>query len=237
MIICGIDFRTNLDPPSMPPRLIALGDVHGCLAALTAVLEAVQPQPDDTLVFLGDYVDRGPDSRGVIETLLQLAATCRLAPVLGNHDEMFMKVCAGANDLLANWLMFGGDATLASYGNLRPEEIPQEHLRFIRNCRMFYETDNYIFLHGSYRPALPMAEQSTRLVIWGKIRPEPPGPHCSGKTVIVGHTAQRDGNVLDLGYLKCIDTCCYGDGYLTALDVDTGQTWQADKRGRLRHSG
>jgi serine/threonine protein phosphatase 1 len=235
MIIRGIDFRTNLEPPSMPSRLIAVGDVHGCLAALTAVLEEVRPRPDDTLVFLGDYIDRGPDSRGVMETMLRLSSTCRLTPLLGNHDELFMKVCAGANDLLANWLMFGGEATLASYGNSQPEHVPQEHLRFIRNCRLYYETDEYIFVHGCYHPALSMAEQSPRLMIWGKIRPDPPGPHRSGKTVVVGHTAQRDGNVLDLGYLKCIDTCCYGEGYLTALDLGTGQIWQADKQGRLRN--
>ncbi|MBN2578043.1 MAG: serine/threonine protein phosphatase [Pirellulales bacterium] len=218
----------------MPSRLIAVGDVHGCLPALTAVLEAVGPQPDDTLVFLGDYVDRGPDSRGVLETMLRLSQACRLVPLLGNHDELFMKVCAGANDLRANWLIFGGEATLASYGNSQPEHVPQEHLRFIRNCRMYYETDDYLFVHGSYHPELPMAQQSPRLMIWGKIRPEPPGPHRSGKTVIVGHTAQREGNVLDLGHLKCIDTCCYGDGYLTAFEPDTGRIWQADKQGRLR---
>jgi serine/threonine protein phosphatase 1 len=65
------------------------------------------------------------------------------------------------------------------------------------------------------------------------MRPVPPGPHYSGKIAILGHTAQRDGRILDLGYLKCIDTCCYGEGNLTALEVHTGQTWQADKRGRL----
>lgn len=218
----------------MPSRLIAVGDVHGCLAALTALLDAVQPQPDDTLVFLGDYVDRGPDSRGVLERLIQLSSECQLISLLGNHDELFMKVCAGANDLLVNWLMFGGEATLASYGNPELEHVPQEHLRFIRNCPMYHENGEYIFIHGSYHPELPMSRQSPRLMTWGKIRPEPPGPHCSGKTVILGHTAQRNGNVLDLGHLKCIDTCCYGDGYLTALELHTGQTWQADKLGRLR---
>jgi serine/threonine protein phosphatase 1 len=218
----------------MPSRLIAIGDIHGCLAALSSLLESVQPQPDDTLVFLGDYVDRGSDSRGVMERMLQLSASCRLVTLLGNHDELFMKVCAGAQDLLANWLMFGGDATLRSYGDVLPEQVPQEHLRFFRNCPLYYETEQYIFVHGSYHPELPMAQQSPRLMIWGKIRPEPPGPHRSGKTVIVGHTAQRSGDILDLGYLKCIDTCCYDKGWLTAYAPDTGQTWQANKQGQLR---
>jgi len=69
---------------------------------------------------------------------------------------------------------------------------------------------------------------------WESLKLRQPGPHCSGKTAIVGHTAQRDGEILDLGYLKCIDTCCYGEGWLTALDVDSGQVWQADKEGRMR---
>lgn len=78
-----------------------------------------------------------------------------------------------------------------------------------------------------------MERQILQTLIWGKIRPTPPGPHCSGKTVIVGHTAQRNGQILDLGYLKDIDTCCYGEGFLTALDVETGQIWQADKSGKM----
>jgi len=218
----------------MSSRLLAFGDVHGCLAALKAVLEATRPQPEDTLVFLGDYVDRGPDSRGVLELLLTLQSQCRLVPLMGNHDELFLKVCAGAQDLLENWLMFGGDATLQSYGMTQPDGIPPEHLRFIRNCRLYYETERYLFIHGSYRPDLPISQQSPRTMIWGKIRTPPPDPHCSGKTVILGHSAQRNGEVLDLGYLKCIDTCCYGEGYLTALEPDIGETWQADKQGRLR---
>ncbi len=61
-----------------------------------------------------------------------------------------------------------------------------------------------------------------------------PGPHISGKTAIIGHASQKSGEILDLGYLKCIDTWCYGDGWLTALDIDSGQMWQADKAGRMR---
>ena len=76
--------------------------------------------------------------------------------------------------------------------------------------------------------------------ILGAIDPRPndtrkiPGPHLSGKTVITGHTAQRDGALLDLGYLKCIDTKCYSGGYLTALDVTSGELWQANERGEMR---
>jgi serine/threonine protein phosphatase 1 len=221
-------------PPPMPERLIAIGDIHGCLAAFTAILEQIAPQSDDTLVTLGDYVDRGPDSRGVLELLIQLRAKCRLVPLLGNHDEIFMDVCEDEDDLLNDWLCFGGDATLASYKTSQPSKIPAAHLEFVGSCILLYETQRHFFTHGSYAPKVPLNEQDPRVMLWGKMRPDPPGPHYSGKIAIVGHTAQRDGKILDLGHLKCIDTCCYGEGFLTAMEVNTGQVWQADKSGRMK---
>jgi serine/threonine protein phosphatase 1 len=218
----------------MPTRLIAISDIHGCLPALESVLKMVSPARDDTIVTLGDYVDRGPDSRGVIERLIGLQGACNLVPLLGNHDEMLIDIYNGRADLLGDWLSFGGDATLASYGTSRPEAIPENHIEFLEDCLLYYETGKHIFLHGTYDPALPMERQKSKTLLWDKIRPVPPGPHCSGKTMIVGHTAQRNGEILDLGYLKCIDTCCYGAGWLTAMDVESGQVWQADKGGGMR---
>jgi serine/threonine protein phosphatase 1 len=214
-------------------RLIAIGDIHGCIAALKAILEQIAPQPDDTIVTLGDYVDRGPDTRGVIEMLLQLQKACRLVPLLGNHDDILLSLCEGGEEIMADWLNFGGDTTMASYQMTRPESIPAEHIQFLRSCSMIFETERHFFTHGSYDPKLPFDKQSVAQMLWGKLRPEPPGPHYSGKIAIVGHTAQRDGRILDLGYLKCIDTCCYGNGFLTALEVNTGQVWQTDKNGRM----
>ena len=116
----------------------------------------------------------------------------------------------------------------------RPSSAPEPHLEFIRNCALLFESDRHFFTHGSYDSNVPLDLQNPRIMLWGKMRPDPPGPHCSGKVAIVGHTAQRDGKILDLGYLKCIDTCCYGEGFLTALDVNSGEVWQADKTGRLK---
>jgi serine/threonine protein phosphatase 1 len=218
----------------MPGRLIAIGDIHGCLAALLSILGAIKPTGEDTIVTLGDYIDRGPDCRGVIDCLIRLQPYCRLVPLLGNHDVLLIDIRNGQSELVADWLLFGGDATLMSYGTKRPEDIPADHIEFLENCMLYFETEKHLFLHGTYDPALPMERQSLQTLLWDKIRPTPPGPHCSGKIVIVGHTAQRTGKILDLGYLKCIDTCCYGDGYLTALDIQTGQIWQADKTGKMR---
>lgn len=218
----------------MPARLIAISDIHGHLTALKAILNAIEPKKEDTIVTLGDYIDRGPDSRGVIDHLIDLQSVVNLVPILGNHDEILIDIRNGQPDLLPEWLLFGGEATLMSYGTMQPEDIPLKHVEFLEECQLYFETENHIFLHGTYDPALPMERQRSEMLLWDKIRPTPPGPHCSGKTVIVGHTAQRSGNILDLGYLKCIDTCCYGEGFLTALDVQTGQIWQVDKTGKIR---
>jgi serine/threonine protein phosphatase 1 len=216
------------------PRTIAIGDIHGCLAAFEALLGAIRPQPDDTIVTLGDYVDRGSDCRGTIERLLTLGRQCRLIPLLGNHEEMMLAVYDGHHELYVEWLMFGGSATIESYGVEQPEDIPPTHIEFLRGCRLIHETPRHFFLHGNYQADLPLSKQSREMVIWDAVKKRRPGPHCSGKTAIVGHSSQKCGEILDLGYLKCIDTWCYGDGWLTALDVDSGQAWQADKNGKMR---
>jgi serine/threonine protein phosphatase 1 len=214
-------------------RTIAIGDIHGCSAALEAVLRAIDPRPDDTLITLGDYVDRGPDSRGVIETLIRLRSSCRLIPLLGNHDEAFLEALQGLE--IGLWMAMGGAATLASYGRqVGPGAIPGEHLAFFESCLTYHETQSHIFVHASYDPDLPPADQPRETLLWASLRDAIPGPHRSGKAFITGHTAQKSGEVLDLGYLKCIDTYCYGGGWLTALEVGSGQTWQTDRQGRMR---
>lgn len=214
-------------------RLIALGDIHGYSASLDALLEAIALEPEDTLVPLGDYIDRGPDSRGVLERLIALAPRRRLMPILGNHDEMLLSLWDGEAGL-ADWLGFGGRQTLASYGCDDPREIPQGHIDFLRGCLPYHETDRHFFVHASYWAELSLERQPAEALRWDSLKYRRPGPHRSGKTAIVGHTAQADFEILDLGYLKCLDTCCYGGGWLTAMEVNTGQLWQADPEGRLR---
>jgi serine/threonine protein phosphatase 1 len=219
------------------PRTIAIGDIHGCLAALESLLAALQPRPFDTIVLLGDYIDRGPDSRGVIERLLRLGGECQLITLLGNHDEMLLQVYDGQAELYVDWLLFGGNATLQSYDTLRPEEIPAEHIAFLRSCRLWHESERFFYVHGNYLAELPLGAQPRETLLWDSLKTRRPGPHCSGKTAIVGHASQRSGEILDLGYLKCIDTWCYGGGWLTAMDVQSGRAWQADRDGRPRESG
>ena len=213
------------------PRTIAIGDIHGCSAALAAILAAIDPRPDDTLIPLGDYIDRGPDSRGVIDQLLALESRCQLVPLLGNHELVLLGVAAGEMPM-SFWIeACGGAATLASYGGLL-ENIPAAHWEFFRNCRRYHETEKHIFLHANYDAELPLADQFDDALFWLHLDRIPP-PHQSGKKVFVGHTPQRSGRILDAGHIICIDTFCCGDGCLTAYDVDSGQFWQAEKGGVL----
>ena len=109
----------------MTARLIAIGDIHGCLAALRTILDAIAPGSDDTIVTLGDYIDRGPDSRGTIDSLIHLQSSCRLVPLLGNHDVMLIDILNGQPDLLPDWLLFGGNATLDVLWHLKaPKNSP-----------------------------------------------------------------------------------------------------------------
>jgi Calcineurin-like phosphoesterase len=219
----------------MPPRVIAIGDIHGCAIALRAMLKAIAPQSDDTIVILGDCVDRGPDSRGVIEQLLELRKRCRLVPLLGNHEEMMLTHLGGRTQP-DNWLLCGGDATLDSYSRVQDESaVPPEHIEFISSWVDFWETDTHFFAHGAYDPEQSLTSQRWPIWRWHSLRDAVPKPHVSGKTAVVGHTSQKTGEILDFGYLICIDTYCYGGGWLTALNATSGQTWQVDRVGNSRN--
>src|SRR6516164_6293810 len=99
----------------MAGRTIAIGDIHGCSKALAVLVEAIDPDPDDTIVFLGDYIDRGPDSFGVLEQVIALAQRCVVVPLRGNHEEMLISAARDHTALRA-WLSCGGVEALRSYG-------------------------------------------------------------------------------------------------------------------------
>src|SRR5205085_119403 len=146
----GVGFGTA--PGIVPGRLnemaghtIAIGDVHGCSMALAALVAAIRPGPEDTLVTLGDYIDRGPDSRGVLDQLIALVGRCRLVPLLGNHEEMLIAAIRDRTALRV-WLACGGVETVTSYSHrLRPPThpaslatiLPEEHLAFLLSCRSY----------------------------------------------------------------------------------------------------
>lgn len=216
-------------------RVFAIGDLHGCSIALSALITAIDLQQHDTLVVIGDFVDRGLDSKGVLDQLIALQSKCNLVPILGNHDEMMLHARDGKSDFQF-WLNCGGDTALDSYGSTSQLSlIPQSHFRFLESCRSYYETDTHVFVHANFKPEIPLDQLDDHTLRWLSLRDNvPPSRHCSGKTFVVGHTPQPE--VLDLGHLICIDTNCCGGGWLTAMDVNTKQIWQVNERGELRKS-
>jgi serine/threonine protein phosphatase 1 len=215
-------------------RIIAVGDVHGCAHALDALLDVIGPEFDDTLVFLGDLVDQGPETREVLERVIELKSRCRVVLIEGNHEEM-MFAARESEGALRYWERCGGALTIDSYhfgGTMK--DIPAAHWALLKGCLPYYETDEFIFTHANYLPDEPMALQPGHELRWTVLEPAKQQPHLSGKPVIVGHTEQRDGNILDLGFLACIDTGCWRYGWLTAIDVETREIWQASKWGVLR---
>ncbi|QDT90161.1 metallophosphoesterase family protein [Gimesia algae] len=211
-------------------RLIAIGDIHGHNLALQALLEQIVPVEDDTIVILGDYINRGPDSCGVIETLLELHEQCQLIPILGNHEEMMLD---SRDDCHAEqrWMYQGGKATLESYGdNAGIGQISQTHWRFLSECRPYYETENFIFTHANYCWYSALDQQPSSLLRWLSLKESEPRPHVSGKTVILGHTP---GVIRDYGFCRCIDTGCGFGGQLTAMDVASNTSWQVTESGEV----
>ncbi len=214
-------------------RTIAIGDIHGCLAALEALLTEIKPSADDVVVTVGDYVDRGPDSKGVIDRLLLLETECRLVPLRGNHEEMMLEVLEGRMPPF-QWLNFGGVETMESYGFIGDLNcVPKAHRDFLSRLSTFYETDTHFVVHANYDPELPLDEQPDDLMRWVKISHRLPEPHVSGKRAVVGHTHDREGRIFEVPHLICIDTYCYGGKWLTALELETGNIWQSDPEGRI----
>ena len=217
----------------MAGRVIAIGDVHGCLAALDAVLDAIAVEPSDSLVFLGDFVDRGPNSAGVLDRLIELRERCFLFTIMGNHDELMLDVIEERTWNLGKWLMYGGQQTMRSYKKDTIAGIPQEHVKFLKECIPFCETDHHFFTHANYLEGKSLAKTPGMTLRWESLDSRMPAPHNSGKTAVLGHSAQKDGQIFYNGYLLCVDTYCYGTGSLTAFEVNTGEYWQADKDGKL----
>lgn len=215
----------------MAGRTLAIGDIHGCDVALDVLLEHLAPTADDTLVILGDVVDRGPGTRQVVSRLLELKNLCRLEFLLGNHEEMMLDAYAGGGWLNA-WLEFGGRAALASYGG-DFACIPPEHIEFLKSGRDYLETDTEIYVHATLEPGVPLAEQTPQFLRWNKLSGLEP-PHPSGKRVICGHTPVTSGVPLVFPGWVDLDTWAYRGMYLTALNVATNEVFQAQQSGAYR---
>jgi serine/threonine protein phosphatase 1 len=164
-------------PASLPPdhRIYAIGDVHGCarqlsnLHAMIADDLASRPVAHATLLHIGDYVDRGADTAGVIDMLKNGSPVPGAAMVnlLGNHESTMIDAIAGERAAGTDWLFAGGEATLQSYGidpkgprDAWAENIPQTHQAFLKNLRLMHQAGGYAFVHAGVRPQIPLDRQA-----------------------------------------------------------------------------
>lgn len=207
-------------------RLIAIGDIHGHSDALKALLIAIEPQPEDNFVFLGDYVDRGPDTKGVIDQIIELKTKTNVFCVLGNHEEMILAAYQGGKAEHKFWCKFGGNEAMASYGIENVKNIPGNHLLFIADCKDYFESEHYIFVHAHCNPLeIDISKNKGDTLRWDLL-PKLLVEHITGKTIICGHTCQKE--IYSHNGTICIDTGCgvFPNGKLTAIDLKTNKIWQ-----------
>lgn len=211
-------------------RTFVIGDVHGCRTALETLCNSLELQSDDLVILLGDLVDRGPDSRGVIDYLLGLQGTCHLVLIMGNHEEMLLDAL-DSRDSFHRWMMVGGREAMESYEN-RIENIPPEHRQFLQSSCNYYETATEILVHANLEPGVALEKQTPKWLRWQHLT----GweyPHESGKRVICGHTVQKEGLPYAHDGWVCLDTGAYRGNPLTCLEVGTDIVHRADEGGTL----
>jgi serine/threonine protein phosphatase 1 len=175
-------------------RIFAIGDVHGCLDKLHTMMKRIRiDEEEDTLIFLGDYIDRGPDSREVVDFILELKKKLKnVICLLGNHEQVFLNFFFYHIDTDLFYFN-GGETTIASYGLVKTAEeekinVPETHLEFFRSLLPYYETEDYIFVHAGLRPDIALEKQDINDLIW--IRYEFVRSTCDfGKIVVFGHTS------------------------------------------------
>ncbi len=223
----------------MTARFFIVGDIHACPQELETLLTALSLQPEDHLVFLGDYVDRGPGAREVVDLLLGMRAdaVCAMTFLKGNHEDMFLDFIGYAGNYGEAFLINGGVKTLASYGCppfMEAAEIvarvPEAHLTFFRNLDLMVSVGEVLCVHAGISALHPLKEQEPEDLLW--IRQEfIDNPHPLPYTVIYGHTPQREVK-FDLPYKVGIDTGLVYGGKLSCLEFTEKKLFQVAKGGR-----
>jgi serine/threonine protein phosphatase 1 len=180
-------------------RIYAIGDIHGCLDKLRALHDAIRqdvkvdPPRRFIVIHLGDYIDRGPDSSGVIEHMMTTTLPC--VHLMGNHEATALAALAGDGPACADWLAYGGDAALRSWGQ-DPEgqreawRLPEPHLRFMRGLGVSHREGPYLFVHAGVRPGIPLDQQDPEDLLRIR-RPFLDSDADHGAIIVHGHTPTR----------------------------------------------
>lgn len=208
------------------PRYFVIGDIHGHDRALQSLLDTLQPQAEDRFTFLGDYVDRGPNSKGVLDAIMSLP--CSVDALMGNHEAMLL---ASLTDTEAerHWLHYGGSRTLDSFGVSKVQNISKEYLSWMAELPYYLETDAAMFVHASADPSLPLSLQTTEQLLWRHNRE--PVHHYSGKRIYCGHTPHNYPAITP--NWVCLDTGIGSGGLLSCLEIQSCTLVQADRLGQI----
>lgn len=225
-------------------RAYAIGDIHGRLDLLEELLEkvaldnAARGPARTAIVFLGDLIDRGPQSAEVIERLRKYRPSfAKTVFLMGNHEEVLLRVMAGEMEVLSDWLKFGGAQCVQSYGidpmdlqcrdavaalKMLKRAIPREHLKFIGSFADTASFGRYLFVHAGVRPGIPLSDQLPQDLRWIRA-PFLDDATDHGRVVVHGHTISEDVEVRRnrIG----IDTGAYSSGILTALGLEKSDRW------------
>ncbi len=217
-------------------RLYAIGDIHGRLDLLDALMSKINEDAEDMLdsrlIFLGDYVDRGPESRAVVDRLLELKKTRPGTIFLkGNHEATLLKFLSQP-EVTDDWLYWGGDETLKSYDIGRittrtardlsrefAENLPASHLEFFQGLELVREIGDYLFVHAGIAPGISMEEQSEDDLLWIRGRfHDMPAEERPEHVVVHGHHPVK--NPHDSGWRINVDTGAVWSGKLTAVVLE-----------------
>jgi len=201
-------------------RNFIIGDIHGCLEMLKRLMDRLDWHPDrDGLIFLGDYIDRGEDPKGVVDLILEISGEGRFVQCLmGNHEDLFLEFLEGADP--ANFILNGGISTMESYhmddSPDRADKIPPDHYTFLKDLQPLIELDDYYVVHAGFRPEVSIEEQTLQDLVW--IRESfIYSSHDFGKKVIFGHTPFYDPLIMEnkIG----LDTGAVYGNRLTCLEL------------------
>jgi serine/threonine protein phosphatase 1 len=214
-----------------------IGDIHGCVSELTCLLENLPLKPADRIVFLGDYIDRGPDSKAVVSYLIGMAKAIdnEMVFLKGNHEDMLLAYLGFAGNYGEMFLANGGQATLASYGipliatsqDSAMARIPADHLDFLLRLKNYQVHDSFLCVHAGVQPLKGLEAQSDIDMLW--IRNEfIANPHRLPFTVIFGHTPQIDV-LFDLPSKIGIDTGVVYGRKLSCIELDEKNLFQIDR--------